>query len=240
MRRRLLISYLSITLFVLLVLEIPLGFAYAQSERRRLNAAVQHDALALSIRAEDAIESNDLARVHARRRTTTSATPAVASWSIGDDGMLIADSDPHASAGPRELLEPARAHDRARRPGEHGHPPLRHARRDAAVLRGADRARQRPGRRAPGDVPDVVRRRSHPPHLVRARRARRADPRRRVPGEPAARAPGHEAARRARGRGRAARPRRPGGSRAGARRPARDPRARRVVQPRPRLGSRSS
>ena len=63
MRRRLLLSYLSITVFVLLVLEIPLGFAYAQSERRRLTSAVQHDALALSIRAEDALERDDVARL---------------------------------------------------------------------------------------------------------------------------------------------------------------------------------
>ena len=49
MRRRLLLSYLSITIFVLLVLEVPLGIAYARSERDRLSSGVQHDALALSL-----------------------------------------------------------------------------------------------------------------------------------------------------------------------------------------------
>ena len=101
MRRRLLLSYLSITLFVLLVLEIPLGFAYAQSERRRLNAAVQHDALALSIRAEEAIESNDLPRVQRIAddyQRDTGGRVVV----IGSDGALIADSDP-LRAGPRNF-----------------------------------------------------------------------------------------------------------------------------------------
>ena len=93
MRRRLLISYLSITVFVLLVLEIPLGFAYAQSERRRLTSAVQHDALALSIRAEDALESNSMSRLQAvvddYQRTTGGRVVVV-----GKDGSLLADSDP--------------------------------------------------------------------------------------------------------------------------------------------------
>jgi signal transduction histidine kinase len=100
-RRRLLLSYLSITIFVLLVLEIPLGFAYAQSERRRLTSAVQHDALALSIRAEDAIERNDLARVKQdveRYQSDTGGRVVV----VGKDGRLIADSQP-TRAGPRNF-----------------------------------------------------------------------------------------------------------------------------------------
>ncbi len=61
---------------------------------------------------------------------------------------------------------------------------------------------ERAGRRAARHVPDVVRRRAHPPHVARAGRGGCDRPRRRVPGEPAPRPPGHEAARRARaGRG---------------------------------------
>ena len=65
MRRRLLVSYLSITLFVLVVLEIPLGVAFARLERRDLTTGVQHDALALSIRAEELIERNELEALEA-------------------------------------------------------------------------------------------------------------------------------------------------------------------------------
>ncbi len=101
MRRRLLLSYLSITIFVLLVLEIPLGFAYAQAERRRLTAAVQHDALALSIRAEDALERGDLARLEQianEYQQDTGGRVVV----IRKDGELLADSDPILS-GPRNF-----------------------------------------------------------------------------------------------------------------------------------------
>jgi signal transduction histidine kinase len=101
MRRRLLLSYISITIFVLLVLEIPLGFAYAQSERRRLTSAVQHDALALSIRAEDAIENGDVARlietVNRYQRDTGGRVVVVDA-----KGALLADSD-SVRSGPRSF-----------------------------------------------------------------------------------------------------------------------------------------
>jgi signal transduction histidine kinase len=100
-RRRLLLSYLSITVFVLLVLEIPLGFAYAQSERRRLTAAVQHDALALSIRAGDALERDDVVRLVrdvARYQRTTGGRVVV----VGASGMLVADSNA-PGAGTRDF-----------------------------------------------------------------------------------------------------------------------------------------
>ena len=51
MKRRLLVSYLSITAFVLLVLEIPLGVSYANSVERRLTSDLQHDAFSLAIRS---------------------------------------------------------------------------------------------------------------------------------------------------------------------------------------------
>ena len=44
MTRRLLLSYLSITAFVLLILEIPLALTYEHSERDRLTADVERDA----------------------------------------------------------------------------------------------------------------------------------------------------------------------------------------------------
>ncbi|MFA5883897.1 MAG: HAMP domain-containing sensor histidine kinase [Acidimicrobiia bacterium] len=51
MRRRLLASYLSITLFVLIALGLPLGVSYANTEQRRLETDVQQDAFGFSQRA---------------------------------------------------------------------------------------------------------------------------------------------------------------------------------------------
>ena len=52
MKRRLLVSYLAITAFALLVLEIPLGVSYANSVERRLTSDLQHDAFAMAIKAQ--------------------------------------------------------------------------------------------------------------------------------------------------------------------------------------------
>jgi len=56
MKRRLLVSYLSITFFVLLVLEIPLGVSYANSVERRLTSDLQHDAFSLAIRSQEPLD----------------------------------------------------------------------------------------------------------------------------------------------------------------------------------------
>lgn len=56
MTRRLLVSYLTVTLFVLLVLEIPLGIFFAERERERLVANVERDAVVLATIYEDALD----------------------------------------------------------------------------------------------------------------------------------------------------------------------------------------
>jgi signal transduction histidine kinase len=55
--KRLLLSYLTITLIVLLMLEIPLGLFYAQRERERLAADVEHDANVIATLYEDDLEA---------------------------------------------------------------------------------------------------------------------------------------------------------------------------------------
>ncbi len=55
MRRRLLFSYLSLTLFVLLALELPLGVSFANAERRRVVGEVQTEAFAVALRADEAV-----------------------------------------------------------------------------------------------------------------------------------------------------------------------------------------
>mgnify|MGYP003907972409 CR=1 FL=1 len=48
MSRRLLLGYLSLTLFVLAVLEVPLAIAFARNEQQALTARVERDATALA------------------------------------------------------------------------------------------------------------------------------------------------------------------------------------------------
>lgn len=59
MRRRILVSYISLTLFVLLVLEIPLGLFFADRERDRFTNAVLSDAGVLASLFEDALDQGD-------------------------------------------------------------------------------------------------------------------------------------------------------------------------------------
>lgn len=58
MTRRLVLSYLAITVVVLLMLQIPLGLFYAQRERERLAADVEHDANVIATLYEDDLEAD--------------------------------------------------------------------------------------------------------------------------------------------------------------------------------------
>ncbi|MBK5288201.1 MAG: HAMP domain-containing protein [Acidimicrobiia bacterium] len=91
MRRRLLFSYLTLTLVVLLLLELPLGFVYAREQRRRLTASVERDALALSIRAEEGLESNGVAALRTLARNYENDTGGRVVV-VRPDGSLVADS----------------------------------------------------------------------------------------------------------------------------------------------------
>jgi signal transduction histidine kinase len=92
MRRRLLLSYLTLTLVVLLLLEIPLGLVYADEQRRRLTASVERDALALSIRAEESIEDHDVASVQRLANTYRDRTGGRVIV-VRPNGRLLVDSD---------------------------------------------------------------------------------------------------------------------------------------------------
>jgi signal transduction histidine kinase len=59
--RRLLVSYLTVTAFVLLVLEVPLGVVFARLERNSLIADVRHDADAVALFAAAPLERGDVA-----------------------------------------------------------------------------------------------------------------------------------------------------------------------------------
>jgi signal transduction histidine kinase len=56
MTRRLLVSYLTLTILVLAALEVPLGVSFQRNERHDLTAKVERDAVALASLAEDTLQ----------------------------------------------------------------------------------------------------------------------------------------------------------------------------------------
>jgi signal transduction histidine kinase len=56
MTRRLLVSYLSLTVVILAILEVPLGFVNARNERSNLTAKVERDAVSVASLAESTLE----------------------------------------------------------------------------------------------------------------------------------------------------------------------------------------
>ena len=59
MTRRLLLSYLTITAFVLLILEIPLALTYERSQQDRLTNDVERDARVLATRVEGTLAGRE-------------------------------------------------------------------------------------------------------------------------------------------------------------------------------------
>jgi signal transduction histidine kinase len=101
MTRRLLLSYLSITAFVLVIIELPLGITFARAERDRLVAAVERDATVLATVVEDTLEAG----------ATSGLDPVAAGYQertggrvvlVDRAGITVADSDPPAP-GRRDL-----------------------------------------------------------------------------------------------------------------------------------------
>ncbi|MFJ3308457.1 sensor histidine kinase [Streptomyces sp. NPDC086549] len=72
MTRRLLLSYLSLILLVLLTLEVPFGYVYARGELSRLSHTVGQGAAVLSELCEDRIEHGRTADIPALARSTGS------------------------------------------------------------------------------------------------------------------------------------------------------------------------
>jgi signal transduction histidine kinase len=103
MKRRLLFSYLSITAFVLLVLEVPLGVSYANSVERRLTSDLQHDAFALAISSQASLDAptmttpddNELQALADRYRRTAGGRVVI----VDAEGTSVADSDPASPTG---------------------------------------------------------------------------------------------------------------------------------------------
>src|SRR4051794_36917836 len=98
MSRRLLLSYLSLTLVVLAVLEVPLGVTYGRNERRDLEAKVERDAVTVASLSEGVLEHRGeitlaaLQGVADRYRADTGGRVVV----VDRRGRLVADSAPIA------------------------------------------------------------------------------------------------------------------------------------------------
>jgi signal transduction histidine kinase len=98
MTRRLLISYLLLTAFVLAVVELPLGLTYAGRQEDRLLADVERDARVLAGLVEERVESDDPAAV-------TAITERYAEQTDGrvvvtdEQGIAIVDTARPADAG---------------------------------------------------------------------------------------------------------------------------------------------
>jgi signal transduction histidine kinase len=98
MNRRLLVSFLTLTVFVLAVLEIPLGVSYQRNERHDLTAKVERDAVTLATLAEDTLEAGagigpaDLRRAADRYQADTGGRVVI----VDADGTSIVDTNPPA------------------------------------------------------------------------------------------------------------------------------------------------
>jgi signal transduction histidine kinase len=88
MRSRLLLSYLTITILVLIGLEVPLGISFAHSEHRRLEESVRQDAITLATRAEEDLESGPDAAGLAELRSLVSRYATE-----NGDRVVVADAD---------------------------------------------------------------------------------------------------------------------------------------------------
>lgn len=95
MTARLLGSYLTLAVFVLVILEIPLGIAFARNQQALLTTGIERDATVLAGVAEDALERGvrtDLDTVVRRYDQRTGGRVVI----VDNHGISVADSDPPA------------------------------------------------------------------------------------------------------------------------------------------------
>jgi signal transduction histidine kinase len=121
-RRRLLLSYLTITVLVLVGLEVPLGISFARSERRHLEQSVHQDAMTLAVRSEEALESppdagsgQELTALVQRYEREAGDRVVI----VDTAGRLLASSEPagervsanHGLLGPPEIARALAGHE---------------------------------------------------------------------------------------------------------------------------------
>lgn len=95
MKRRLLLGYLAIAVFVLALLEIPLAVSYARVERQALTDKVERDAVALASLSEDGLEHGVPVPPQVRRTARNYGASTGARVIVVDlKGRAIVDSAP--------------------------------------------------------------------------------------------------------------------------------------------------
>lgn len=101
MTRRLLLGYLSLTAFILVVLEIPLGITFARFEESSLEAGVRRDAAALALAASEPLrlgQASQLQSLVDQYQASTGGRAVV----VDAQGNVVADADP-LREGPRNF-----------------------------------------------------------------------------------------------------------------------------------------
>src|SRR2546429_7027506 len=101
MTRRLLLSYFLLTGFVLLVLEIPLGFSLTHNAEHSLLGGVGHDTTVLATLVEDAVEQRQASAIAgpARDYARRVGGPVVV---VDSAGTMLFDSG-HPSGAPEDF-----------------------------------------------------------------------------------------------------------------------------------------
>jgi len=103
MTRRLLLTYLTLTAFVLVVLAAPLGILFARAERRHVADQVRHDALVLSLQAGQALQTGQAKNLPPLATSYQHSTGGRVTI-VDATGLVLADSDP-AQPGQRNFAD---------------------------------------------------------------------------------------------------------------------------------------
>lgn len=92
MTRRLLLTYLVITAFVLVVLEVPLGIAVASNERDRLTTKLELDATVVATYVEDALERGGDTAITSTAADAYSERTGARVVIVDESGRTVADT----------------------------------------------------------------------------------------------------------------------------------------------------
>lgn len=100
MSRRILASYLTLALFVLLALAIPLAITFERAERRNISAVIERDALTLAALSEEALQQPDVTALPTIERLLRDNIPEGARVVIvRADGIAVVDTTEENAPG---------------------------------------------------------------------------------------------------------------------------------------------